>query len=187
MTSYVLPLVFGFLFGWALQKAGLSHYHKIVNVFRMKDMAVLKFMMSAMATGLIGTYIVVALGWATIPDVRATYLLGNVVGGLIFGVGMAVGGFCPGTVIAGAGQGSLDYLIPGGLGFLAGASLFAHTYESVFNRLVTVANYGNVTLFDWWDLNKWLTIIVFVEFVVLLFYWLEKTRFGKDPLDELPR
>ena len=57
----------------------------------------------------------------------------------------------------------------------------------MFNRLVTVANYGNVTLFDWWSLNKWLTIIVFVEFVVLLFYWLEKTRFGKDPLDELPR
>ena len=60
----------------------------------MTDMAVLKFMMSAMASGLIWTYIVVALGWATIPDVRATYLLGNVVGGLIFGVGMSVGGFC---------------------------------------------------------------------------------------------
>lgn len=187
MQDYVLPLIFGFLFGWALQKSGLSHYHKIVNVFRMKDMAVLKFMMTAMATGLVGTYVIVALGWATVPDVRATYLLGNVLGGLIFGLGMSLAGLCPGTMLAGAGQGSLDYLIPGSLGFLTGAALFAHTYEAVFNRIVTVANYGNVTVFSWIGINKWLTIIVFVEFVLLLFYVLEKLRIGKDPLDELPR
>jgi len=187
VTAYGYPLIFGFLFGWALQKSGLSHYDKIVNVFRFKDMAVIKFMMSAIATGLVGTYIVIALGWAVLPDVRATYLLGNVVGGLIFGVGMSLAGLCPGTMLAGAGQGSLDYLIPGGLGFLTGAVLFADTYEQVYQHIVTVWNFGNVSLFGWFDLNQWLTIFVFVEFVLLLFYLLEKSGFGRGPSDDLSR
>ena len=48
-------------------------------------------------------------------------------------------------------------------------------------------NFGNVSLFDWLALNKWLTIFVFVEFVVLLFFVLEKTRFGRGAGDELTR
>jgi len=187
VATYVFPILIGFLFGWSLQKAGLSHYDKIVNVFRMKDLAVLKFMMSAMVVGAVGVYVFVDLGWVTIPDVRATYLLGNIVGGLVFGVGMSLAGLCPGTMLAGAGQGSLDYLIPGTLGFLTGASLFAHTYEKVFNKIVTVANYGNVTIFGWFDLNKWLTISVFAVFVLLLFYFLEKSKLGAGAPDDLSR
>ena len=61
------------------------------------------------------------LGVITFPTVPATYIVGNLVGGLIFGVGMALAGFCPGTCAAGAGEGKLDYLIPGLLGFLTGA------------------------------------------------------------------
>ena len=65
--------------------------------------------------------------------------------------------------------------------------LFADTYEQVYQQIVTVWNFGNVSLFGWFDLNQWLTIFVFVEFVLLLFYLLEKSGFGRGPSDDLSR
>ncbi len=41
MNHYVLPIILGLGFGWSLQKAGLTKYHKIVNVFRFTDLAVI--------------------------------------------------------------------------------------------------------------------------------------------------
>lgn len=87
------PLVIGFGFGWSLQKAGLTKYHKIVNVFRFTDLAVLKLMLTALAVAMVGTFALSSLGWVSLPAVPATYVVGNLVGGLIFGVGMAGAGF----------------------------------------------------------------------------------------------
>lgn len=93
MSNFILPLILGVFFGFALNKAGLTKYAKIVNVFRFTDMAVLKFMMTAMVVSMIGIYSLRALGWITFPNVPATYIVGNLVGGLIFGVGMALTGY----------------------------------------------------------------------------------------------
>ena len=93
MSDILLPLVLGFGFGWSLQKAGLSKYHKIVNVFRFTDLAVLKFMMTALAVAMVGVFSLSTLGLIALPAVPATYVVGNLVGGLIFGVGMAGAGF----------------------------------------------------------------------------------------------
>ncbi len=93
MTNYVLALLLGFAFGFLLNKAGLTRYHKIVNVFRFTDMAVLKFMMSGLVVAMIGLYGLKALGWIAFPTVPATYVVGNLLGGLIFGVGMAATGY----------------------------------------------------------------------------------------------
>lgn len=93
MTNYVIALVVGVFFGFSLNKAGLTKYHKIVNVFRFTDMAVLKFMMTALVISMTGLYTLRALGLITFPNVPATYLVGNVIGGLIFGVGMALTGY----------------------------------------------------------------------------------------------
>ena len=91
--NVALPLIFGILFGFALNKAGLTKYHKIVNVFRFTDMAVLQFMMTALVVAMIGLYALRGLGWIQFPNVPATYIVGNLVGGLIFGVGMALTGY----------------------------------------------------------------------------------------------
>ncbi len=93
MSDILLPLLLGFGFGWSLQKAGLSKYHKIVNVFRFTDLAVLKFMMTALAVAMVGVFSLSTLGLIVLPAVPATYVVGNLVGGLIFGVGMAGAGF----------------------------------------------------------------------------------------------
>ncbi len=93
MGDIVGPLFVGFFFGWALQKAGLTKYHKIVNVFRFTDLAVMKFMLTSIAVAMVGTFGLNAMGLVTLPAVPSTYVVGNLVGGLIFGVGMAGAGF----------------------------------------------------------------------------------------------
>jgi len=93
MTTYVIALFLGVFFGFSLNKAGLTKYHKIVNVFRFTDMAVLKFMMTALVVSMSGLFILRGLGVITFPNIPATYIAGNLIGGLIFGVGMALTGY----------------------------------------------------------------------------------------------
>ncbi|MEW5985091.1 MAG: YeeE/YedE thiosulfate transporter family protein [Chloroflexota bacterium] len=93
MTTIVVPILIGLAFGWSLHKAGLGKYHKIVNVFRFTDLAVLKYMMSAMVVGVSLIYLFKGLGWLTLAISTPVYALGNFAGGLVFGVGMAAAGF----------------------------------------------------------------------------------------------
>lgn len=91
--NYVISGFLGLFFGFALNKAGLTKYNKIVNQFRFTDMAVLKFMMTALVVAMIGLYGLRGLGLIKFPAVPSTYIVGNLVGGLIFGIGMALTGY----------------------------------------------------------------------------------------------
>ncbi len=93
ISSIAIAVVLGIAFGFSLNKAGLTSYHNIANQFRFTDMTILKFMMTAIAVAMIGLYVFRGLGWVTFPSVPATYIVGNLVGGLIFGVGMAGAGY----------------------------------------------------------------------------------------------
>ena len=93
MTNYIIALFLGAAFGFSLNKAGLTRYSKIVNVFRLTDMAVLQFMMTALVVSMTGLYVLRGLGMINFPNVPATYIVGNLIGGLVFGVGMALTGF----------------------------------------------------------------------------------------------
>ena len=174
LWEFIWSLVLGTAFGIALQKAQLTKYSKIVNVFRFKDLSVLKFMMTTLITAMPLIFIFKGMGILSLSNVNPTYFLGNFVGGAIFGVGMASAGFCPGTVAGGIGQGSLDYLIPGGLGFLTGAYIFGQTYTSIFTKISSIGNIGSITIPEWLNLNQWLFIIFFVQMTLVLFYFLEK-------------
>ncbi len=93
MFEMIFSLVIGIAFGFALQKAGLSKYNKIVNVFRFTDLAVLKFMMTTLAVSMVGVFALKSAGIIALPAIPATYVVGNLLGGLIFGIGMAAAGF----------------------------------------------------------------------------------------------
>ncbi|MEI7846336.1 MAG: YeeE/YedE thiosulfate transporter family protein [Chloroflexota bacterium] len=93
MANYAIAGVLGLFFGFSLNKAGLTKYNKIVGVFRFTDMAVLKFMMTALVVSMIGLYGLRSLGWIVFPAVPSTYIVGNIIGGLIFGIGMALTGY----------------------------------------------------------------------------------------------
>ncbi len=91
--NYVIALVLGAFFGFSLNKVGLTQYNKVVNQFRLTDMTILKFMMTALVVAMIGLYGLRGLGLVTFPAVPATYIVGNLVGGLLFGTGMAITGY----------------------------------------------------------------------------------------------
>ncbi|HID50469.1 MAG TPA: hypothetical protein EYP41_00320 [Anaerolineae bacterium] len=93
MFDYIIALLLGVVFGLTLVKSGLTKYHRIVNAFRFTDFNVLKFMMTALIVSMTGLYTLKWMGVIVFPSVPATYITGNVVGGLIFGTGMAISGF----------------------------------------------------------------------------------------------
>ena len=93
MGNYLIALILGVFFGFSLNKAGLTRYNKIVNVFRLTDLSVLKFMMTALVVSMSGLYVLRGLGLIDFPNVPSTYIAGNLAGGLIFGVGMALTGY----------------------------------------------------------------------------------------------
>ncbi len=181
--NFVIALILGVGFGFALNKAGLTKYHKIVNVFRLTDLAVLKFMMTALVVSMAGLYLLRGLGLVTFPSVPATYVVGNIVGGLIFGVGMSLSGFCPGTCATGAGEGKLDYLIPGLLGFLVGAGIYGLTYSQVFPAISSIANSGNVVIPDLWNLSPFLSVVLFALMAVFMFYLIDRAGLHRRSKD----
>ncbi len=91
--DFVIALVLGAFFGFSLNKVGLTQYNKVVNQFRLTDMTILKFMMTALVVAMIGLYGLRGLGLVKFPAVPNTYIVGNLVGGLLFGVGMALTGY----------------------------------------------------------------------------------------------
>ena len=101
-------------------------------------------------------------------------MAGNLLGGFIFGIGMALAGYCPGTCAAGAGEGKLDYLIPGLLGFLVGAALYGLAYQWIFPTISAIANVGNVVIPDLWNLSPLLSVVFFALMAVFLFYLIDR-------------
>ncbi len=92
-TGYILAIFLGILFGYALNKGGLTRYANITGVFRFTNLTVIKFMLTALIVAAPSLYIMRALGVIQFPGAPATYLLGNMIGGLVFGIGMALTGY----------------------------------------------------------------------------------------------
>jgi hypothetical protein len=172
--TILAPIFIGFLFGFMLHKGGMTRYHKIVNVFRFTDLAVLKFMMSSLVVGMTGIYLLTDLGVIANIPVTPTYIVGNLFGGLLFGVGMATAGVCAAPIAAGSGEGRLDYIVPGMLGMFFGALMFGLTYNQVYPALSKIANSGPVTLPDVLNVNHWLVIAIFAVIALILFYVVDR-------------
>lgn len=141
------PLMIGAAFGWALHRGGMTQYAKVASVFRFEDLTLIKFLHTAVATGTFVLQSIVALGFGRSDmPVSASHVFGNALGGVIVGAGMALGGLCPATVVAGAGEGRLDSLVAGGAGLFAGAVLFGAAYPSFMPKLARIAAMGRTTI-----------------------------------------
>jgi uncharacterized protein len=140
----LLGLLTGFAFGFLLQKGQVTKYPVIVGQFLLRDFTVLKTMLTAVVVGGIGVYVLTALGAATL-HVKPAQLVAVPVGGLIFGVGMALLGYCPGTGVAAAAEGKRDAWF-GVAGMLFGALLFAEQFASLNSTVLSWFNLGPVTL-----------------------------------------
>lgn len=142
--SLVLAVVLGAVFGSLLFLGGVTSYNVIVNQFRFKDFTVLKVMLTAILVGGIGVLILHSLGFGSY-HIKSADLLGVSLGAALFGVGMVLYGYCPGTGVAAVGHGSVDALV-GLAGMLLGGIAYAFSYPFVKEHILTVASFGKVRL-----------------------------------------
>jgi hypothetical protein len=170
MTGIGEALALGFLFGWALHKAGLTHYARIFGVFRLRDMTVLRFMLAALLVAWFALQALVDLGLARTLPVPPTFAVANQLGGLVFGAGMATAGYCTGTVVAQAGEGRLDAWLAGFPGLIVGAILFGLLQPHLMPILTRTGALGHATLGSLAGASPWLVRIVASEIIVLVLY-----------------
>ena len=172
MTELMYGLVTGILFGFFLQKGRVLRYDKQIAALRLMDMTIVKFMLSHIVVAMIGVYFLYDLGLVKL-SLKATVLGGVVVGGLIFGLGWGLLGYCPGTSLGALGEGRWDALW-GILGMLVGAGLYAEAYPYLQKTVLTWGDYGKITIPQVLGVNHWLVIVPFTLSTLLFFRWLEK-------------
>lgn len=167
LSKLLLGLLTGFLFGFFLQKGSVTKREVIVGQFRLRDFTVMKTMLTAIIVGGAGVYVLRAMGFAQLHPKPAQ--LGAVIaGGLIFGAGMVILGYCPGTGVAAAAEGKKDALF-GVLGMMAGALIFAEIYAPLQTSLMKVWDLGTVTLPEMTGAPAWVFFAVLAAVAVLLF------------------
>lgn len=152
-TALWLAIPFGALFGVLLQRGGVVDYNKIVNQFRLRDFTMLKIMLTAILVGGVGVLVLHGVDLAAY-HIKPANLLAVALGAALFGVGMVLYGYCPGTGIAACATGSVHGLV-GFAGMLAGGVLYAYCYPWLEAHVQTVAAFGKVRLPDLTPLPAW--------------------------------
>lgn len=172
MSDATSGLLFGALFGVLLQRARVPRYEKQVGCLRLLDMTIVKFMLSAVLTGMVAIYALRGLGADRI-QVLPTILGANAVGGFVFGLGWPLLGYCPATSLAALGEGHYD-AVYGLLGMLCGAAFFAEIFPALENNLLVWGFLGPRTLPQVLQVNPWVVVVPFVVAGTLFLRWLEK-------------
>ncbi len=152
----LLGLLIGIVFGVLLQKGQVAKFSVIVGQFVLKDWTVVKIMGTAVVVGSVGVYALVALGHADL-HVKPLLLGGVLLGGVCFGVGMVVLGYCPGTGVAACGEGKPDAMV-GVLGMLAGALAFVAAWPALQPVIKGLGDMGKITLPSVTGTSPWLWI-----------------------------
>lgn len=172
MNTLIYGLITGIIFGFLLQKARVIRYDKQLAALRLMDMTIVKYMFTTVLVAMVGVYLLNDLGLAKL-SVKTTVLGGNIIGGLIFGAGWALLGYCPGTSLGALGEGRYDS-IWGIVGMLAGAALFAEFFPIMKRTVLTWGNYGKITIPGILGVNHWIVIVIIIILGILMFRFFEK-------------
>lgn len=140
----ILAVAFGAAFGFLLHRGRVSDYNTIVRQFLLQDFTVIKIMLTAIVVGGIGVFTLVELGYAQF-HIKPADMLAISLGSALFGVGMVLYGYCPGTALAAIGAGSLHALV-GAIGMLLGGMLYALSFDWIKINILPVGALGKAQL-----------------------------------------
>ncbi len=153
----VIGLLMGMAFGFLLHKGGITDYDVIIGQLLLTDCTVVKIMLSAAVIGMVGVYVLRSLGLAQLHP-KSGSIGSSAVGGLIFGAGFGVLGYCPGTVAGAVGRGALDALLGGAPGILIGAGLLAAAYPRLQRCVLAWGNFGTLTIPEVFRVSAWAVV-----------------------------
>jgi hypothetical protein len=172
-SPLILGFIFGIVFGFLLQKGGVTKYDVIVGQLLLTDFTVLKIMLTAVIVGMPGIYLMKQFGWVELYPKSGSVGM-NVIGGLIFGVGFALLGYCPGTIAGAIGNGYLDAAIGGLAGIWIGTGSFAALYPRLNDGILKIGDYGDISLPKLLKMNEWVVIGLVEILIIVLLIWLER-------------
>lgn len=172
-----LGLLSGMAFGFLLQKGRVAKFPVIVGQFLLKDWTVVKIVGTATIVGSMGVYVLHATGLIEL-DIKPFMLGSLLVGGALFGIGIVVFGYCPGTGVAACGEGRRDAMV-GVLGMLAGAGLYVATFGWLRGLETALGNYGTITFPQITSTSPWLWISGLTAVGVVAFVATRLRRTGK--------
>ena len=128
MNELIYGVITGIIFGFLLQKGRVIRYDKQLGALRLLDMTIVKFMVSTILVAMVGVYLLKDMGLAKL-SVKPTILGGNIIGGLIFGLGWALLGYCPGDPSVLSGK--VDGIPLGYYGYARRSGCFCRTFSRV--------------------------------------------------------
>ncbi len=131
-AGIITAVCIGIAFGWCLERGGMGNARKLAGQFYLRDFTVIKVMFSALITAMLGVFWLGRLGVIDVHSlyVPETFLVPQVIGGVLFGAGFVIGGLCPGTSCVAAASGRLD-----GLAVMAGMFIGVLGFGIVFSRI----------------------------------------------------
>jgi len=173
----IFVILIGMLFGIILERSGFISTKKLTGTFLFDDFTVVKVMFVGIVVAMIGLYFLADINVINISKVYfgKTYWISQLVGGLLFGIGFMLTGYCPGTSVVAFASGSLDALVVL-LGAVAGMWFFGFGF-SLWEGLYKAGNIGKATLPKALGVNHWVIIIFITLAAGGMFYaaeWWEK-------------
>lgn len=176
--NLTLGLLSGLVFGFLLQKGRVAKYHVILGQFLFRDWTVMKVMLTATAVGAIGVWAMIAMGMATL-QIKTAAFAPVILGSILFGAGMALFGYCPGTGVAACGEGRRDAMV-GVAGMLAGAFAYVAVFPLLQDFTKAWGDAGKVTLPQLLGASPWMYVAVLAAIALLVRVFAEP-RQGVSP------
>jgi uncharacterized membrane protein YedE/YeeE len=176
-SALVIAVGCGVAFGAALERAGLGSARKLVGQFYGTDLTVFKVMFSAIVVAMLGAFWLARLGVLDLSrvEVPETWLVPQLVGGVVFGAGMATAGLCPGTSCVAAASGRGDGLAVV-LGMFSGVLVTGLLFAPLRGLYDSTAR-GALTLPAWLGLPYGVVVLAVVAIALVGFRlaaWIER-------------
>jgi uncharacterized protein len=169
IQQIIFGLTVGFLFGFILTKTGITKYPRVMGMLLLKDFKILKFMLTAVISSMILFHLLGDLNLLKVVPKNLDW--GKLVGGLIFGTGMGILGYCPGTMMARMGEGKKETILAL-FGMAFGIFIYALTIKPVKAALLSSEINGDIFL--QLGVNRWIVIIPAALLFSAIIYFVNK-------------
>ena len=177
ITKILFGLVVGFLFGYILTRTGITKYPRVMGMLLLKDFKILKFMLTAVIGSMLLFYALGDLGFLTLSLKSLDW--GKLVGGLIFGTGMGMLGYCPGTMAARIGEGKKEAILAL-FGMAFGIFIYALLIKPIKETLLSSEITGDISVLL--GVNHWFIIIPAAFLFSAIVYFANKYVSDNKPI-----